>query len=1647
MTNSDKIIGRAVATLIKRTFLQGGQEKPGLLIKNFSAHEVAEILPNLEGVRLPNRDSPLEVLVSAPNQQKEYLAGLQAPQKRLANDETLVKARNRLTNNGVVLIVVGTSSTESLNDFPMIGDDSLFENHQSILEHGWELSGDEPLPGILGDKVAKIFTSHLATRRPSLRRWVKFVDQTIENLRKTPGPWTDNLVSGAITNAFPTLHLFPDPEVFFSDPIKRLQSNLHISNKQNPVTGYHIEDPEWETRITGTQFIDKNGEPLDEDDISSTHNKMRSFILTSSKLDAEPFEGLDLQLWLQLFSNERKDVELLGVQASRYIADMAPERVPEFDELDLVDGLNNGSADSAEKLISAVTPNDQRSSLFGVLSHSLQRKIEKLIFTRGIASDPLIAMLRNTFQYTEDGEEIEIRPIGNPERSVFTRRLFSLLYGKTLQEVALQTADSAGIHLLVHADLLQIGPLFEILGDDDDDDDDDDDGENDQWSDLKLEIKLDGNTISKFTWSPKKEKIISFGRLIMERSRPNHFSIQDLNHFENEAVAGLPLPVEKEAPKDEFSTEWIKCSKAYFSRFQESGLDAESLISYAQDYEQTLNLAKSTLTVPQAATELANFLDLDTASMPKGNAVLATHPIRLRWLGEKLRHVRSDLVKMLCGELRLNALNENFYFDWLEDASPFQQPPVTAIANSYNFSIREIGLHQEHQPLVKGGGAGNQWTGGVDEECLKVIASQVDKYVKYFPHKVDGLTLLIIPPVNDSEFPANLIRKINEKTSSDIVLKIHVAADPKEHHKIASLLSQPAEKESERTEAHKAKSLMPLFQVAVHDISDFAPDAEKLIEDLKGQIDIAIVPDLFSANVDYQDNTQGINNASGNYSPLLDPPIHQQDPIKQSSVLELIPTHADPLLLDWQTLNVRRKRNAPVGEPEATDFVSVSVRYEETGDQFVQLHSYAHWVVTLDQFVGRSQIDAMNANLDVIHVDENIGTNKAYSLVVSSNSGKDFVQQRLASKLINSLGITSDTAEASEISKHLYEIGRDIAPTILLRALGLGQTAAEVIGLTVQRHQVFQEFPVKSAEAIEVYLNLDELTSWFGGHRLQRADLLRLLILPPSDGPGKIEMLVCESKYRDSDSSNTITEAAQQVEITIELLKESFCCEDGEDPPSDQSYWYRSLADAISQTPKKSSDALKRFPAYKEHSPLSKDERRQMIKDIAHGEYQVSLLEGAVISTVYATEGENTVVERNGLKVLHVRKSGLQKILKNLKNFSNSSLYQQSKSEGEVNESKHQVEIIETEPENSSKLASQPPRVGMTDAELSASYQRVLDAFSSHNVSVERPSDNTVPIFEQGPGFYIIRVKPATGTAAASLTRKIEELKLSLELEREQNIRYYLDRGSIVFEIPKQDHQRYFVDAEQDLWDSCTWPDGELYAPIGEDISGDVVGINFSSSTSPHLLIAGATGSGKSVALETILRGLCREHGVDELRLDLVDPKQTELISFAEDPHVNGEIGFDVEDAVQILEELLLEMESRYSDFREMKVNSLIKYNEKVPTEDRKPWRVLVLDEYADLTADRSDQQQIEAPLRRLAAKGRAAGIHIILATQRPSVDVINAVIRSNFPAQLALRVRTNTDSQIIIGESGAESLAGNGDALFRTADGIKRIQCAKYTP
>ena len=259
---------------------------------------------------------------------------------------------------------------------------------------------------------------------------------------------------------------------------------------------------------------------------------------------------------------------------------------------------------------------------------------------------------------------------------------------------------------------------------------------------------------------------------------------------------------------------------------------------------------------------------------------------------------------------------------------------------------------------------------------------------------------------------------------------------------------------------------------------------------------------------------------------------------------------------------------------------------------------------------------------------------------------------------------------------------------------------------------------------------------------------------------------------------------------------------------------------------------------------------------------------------------------------------------------------------------------------------------------------------------------------------------------------------------------------------------------ESDEWRRATDP---LTFAIGKDISGRPVVANLASM--PHLLIAGTTGSGKSVMTNTIIMSLLYRNAPSEMRMIIVDPKQVEMVSYNDIPHLLTPVITDTSKALSAMKWAVGEMDRRYSQMAEEKVKKITDYNAKMEQKQKDgikdgdkntakmPYIVIIIDEMSDLMMQAS--KELEPLIVRIAQLGRAAGMHLILATQKPIVKVITGLIKGNIPSRIAFRVTNNMESRIILDSSGAEKLLGQGDMLLsteKTMNGPERIQGA-WTP
>ncbi|MCF7793524.1 MAG: DUF87 domain-containing protein [Candidatus Cloacimonetes bacterium] len=325
--------------------------------------------------------------------------------------------------------------------------------------------------------------------------------------------------------------------------------------------------------------------------------------------------------------------------------------------------------------------------------------------------------------------------------------------------------------------------------------------------------------------------------------------------------------------------------------------------------------------------------------------------------------------------------------------------------------------------------------------------------------------------------------------------------------------------------------------------------------------------------------------------------------------------------------------------------------------------------------------------------------------------------------------------------------------------------------------------------------------------------------------------------------------------------------------------------------------------------------------------------------------------------------------------------------------------------------------------------QILIEKLAEFGVEAEVINVNIGPIITQ------YEIKPAPGVKVNKFHALADDLALAIKATSIRIQAPIPGRGLVGIEIPNVNRDTIYL-KDILLSDEMKKLDGVLTFGLGKDISGKPVVADLAKM--PHLLIAGATGSGKSVCVNSIICSLLFRTNPDQLRLILIDPKRIELSGYEGIPHLVQEVVTDNEEALIALNWAVAEMDHRYALLQKYKVKGLISYNAKVKKlkdkdpeleDDPLPFVVIVVDELADLMM--TVGRDIERPITRLAQMARAIGIHLILATQRPSIKVITGVIKANFPSRIAFKVSSKIDSRVIIDTNGAEKLLGMGDSLF----------------
>lgn len=1606
--------------------------------------------------------------------------------------------RNHIKSALVYIEIKDQSDAQGLQNFFTLRDSNYLDGSfddtctpynsvaQLVISEAWAtIAHDDTPPTLLVERLPEVIRLlHATGQSIPIRKYIKFAEGACRAWLDDKTPKDALTANNIVGQALWMLELFPDVLWRKDETEGKIQRRLELNSRYADLRSSTGDiDPEALEKVLNQKiFCDQDANPLTPEESQHWRGLCVHFLREPSTFTRQK---IPFFIFEQLFVKDASGLKL-GDRIRTEISNEDGTRIAEFIKLDVIDGLNQRSPVDALKLLEAAPTDISKPALVSLLTRKSRKALEKLINPPvRVFTNPMLEISRQLETIREQSEStLPIKKIRlELAESSFASPslgLFAFIYGNTLQEVASHSIE-AQLDCILEVDKRLITsakpPCFVQTDEGIEDEESETDNETQStldidWNSFPLKLTaFDGqdavvDTIDNLQWKPESmEHLAMFWLLVADPESPIFQGLGNLKASEEMLLnrtdwikpfvqRHLSLQVIPPAELGIYeSLDYIDALLQARTLFKDtaitSGLSTESINSYFDAWRVQIQLIRHELVNQGNRIDVVESVLCSDSIDFGGNfrIVLPNHPLRLRWLGAYLSESQKVLKSVLDDGVKFAIRDGESYLNWLEERSPNELPPLIISSDTATLLPRsENSWFGEYAPIQSTSVSLEDDSLANDEICGRIVS-----YVNAHPYKVDGLSILLLLPYTDT-LAAEIIGKLSTTShKSGGKVTVTIAAPTGRWESIAREVERL--QIGERT--RRKKELFPPFDLTFLEL-DNSRSIEEILDGRK--FDIGIITHLLNGSLQLQQVTDTPSSVRGSFDPLLDATskLITSETSGETSII-LKPERPDSALESWSTLVVRAVRRSPVSpsQPENTDYIQLRQDFDSSAIQFNSLHKACHWVITLERHISRKQIESREAGSpDVLSITEGVGRNELNTLIVSSRAGRELVESRLARKLRKLVTTGHSSSDSSDqirtLASSVYDETRRLSPHLALSAMGISRVTEEILGVALARRIAEKYFLLPEGIGISAWISLDEYADWFGGQTATRADMCRLTFRLKDDGSVLVDVLSVEGKLRQTFDPHGIT----QVKTTWQHFHDILNTTEADDSRSkvDAKYWRNKIISAIESC---ADEALEGF------GETSREESHaiwlQIREAFREGFFELAS-ENAMYSATLWEKGDINLEFTNtdGVNVVRSSNAHILPLLENrmvLPTF-NQSIANASRSRAVTETVTPKTNICTTVvsqqprdaiddplPNKTNSLESTFSQKRMSTDELRKMYDEILACYSSFGVNVTGAPAEDEPIIE-GPASILFKVRPGAGVDPRKVYEKAEALKLKLRLESDQNVGFDNDRGYVTIDVPKSENQRYFVDAEE-LWARWTRPEFSLATPLGEDRFGETVEIDFSSSNSPHLLIGGTTGSGKSEALNTILYGLATHYSSSELQFLLVDPKGTELSNFENSRHLRGTIGIFDDDAIDLLKEAVIEMKSRYERFRAVRVRSIAEYNKQSTTNERLPWWVIVLDEYGDLTSDSQKKKEIEQELKRLAQMARACGIHVIIATQKPSAEVISTNLRSNLPAQLALRVKSGIESRVIMDDMGAETLNGKGDAFVKAEGKLRRVQCA----
>lgn len=981
------------------------------------------------------------------------------------------------------------------------------------------------------------------------------------------------------------------------------------------------------------------------------------------------------------------------------------------------------------------------------------------------------------------------------------------------------------------------------------------------------------------------------------------------------------------------------------------------------------------------------------------------------------------------------------------------------------------------------------------QKTAEVVARELSRvihdYRETYPFVEDGLEIFLVECRNEA-LPSRLAEVIGKKIDAEERGRCRIIVHTTDRGvSLYDNISEWIESDEKYTE-RSGNAYFPNVSIKVRECS-----YEELFLQIEDR-DLVILPDVLASRgqqIESVTKPNGEDQDRDGYLPLYRLVREPFDEYGSRRDVSLTPEKAPRLVRLFYNCQGAAKEESPV-EKGARSVFKRRISLSDWSEELSRFHEAFNWVVCYDTSVDRHLLQAtFPEEVQVIRHSTGLGKQRQHNLTVSSSRQvQQIVRRRLAANLERMFRLANDSFRLQLADQFIGE-SKEISGDIVLRATGPGTYLNEIIGLIAAKHAVETRFDKNHSDYVSTWLYLDDYDHWFDG---KLPDLLFAAILPSEEERVTLHCQVIEAKcVAEGSFVSESKDAQRQVADGINRLAQAW-------RPGrshiDAPYWYHQLYQALSGSIKLGSEQKRTWRAFRqalrtgefelemsghswvfchngssgisggfeEHSAkttapdvdlthrahlYSERGLRGVMRDLA-GRWEMddslsTWQDGASDSgDILSAEHEPVQEERRSPQDKEV--SGAEEVQEETEPQSRNSRNDRESrpeqitttpqsGEGTAEESVQQREEESSSSDNSPEDTELDPVQGWIE-EKSEKLQTTL---GNYGVSVYPVSPQKA---EVGPSIVRFKVRMKPGERLSKIQKIAEDLQRELATDTVPLVDNVSGESFVGIDLPRPESAIARLDEELHRVKEHS---GELPFLLGVSPDGKTSMADLTSL--PHLLVAGSTGSGKTIFLYSVILSLIKNHTPETLKTILVDPKQTDFIHFEGLPHLlSDDVIIEPTEAIDWLRLLMNdELQERTELLRDAKSRNITDYNQGKSDSESLPYIVVAIDEYADLvhTLSGSDRDEFERQLVRLAQRARNVGIHLVIATQRPSADIVTTRLKTNLPARVAFRLPSHHDSSTILDRSGAEKLIGEGDMLTLTGGDMQRLQGFYVSP